>query len=122
MKRGTVIKADHARWVRYPSCGTLLVVGIGPPISWVRNAGPARRDSLVHRLRDFFAPGEYVPAPWQDDLGWHEPPVDPANHWSGEASGGFGQDGYSAHKYYRVHCKFRKILTIKPENIKSIDW
>lgn len=122
MKRGTIIEVDHARWIRYPSGSTYLVAGIGPPTEHHIDARPAASGGgFVRHLRDFWARGEYIPAVWQDETGWHQPGDEnerAAPHMN--ASGPISE--YSAHRAWKQHCRFTRILTMNPDNIESIDW
>jgi len=131
MKRGTVIKADHARMVQYPTGRSYLVVGVKPGLyeTEMASASLSKNGSFVRRLRDFYAPGEYIPAPYQDETGWDEPlgGETPEGWHAVEAynsrpCGGRGPGGYSAHRYYIKKMKFEKIMTINPENILGIKW
>lgn len=119
MKRGTVIKADHARLVRTSPNTSMLVVGFGPgKFSYITTkSGNSLSTPLVRMMRDFYYPDRYEPTPWQDETGWHEPGIRP-----GLGSGGNGPDGYSVHRNCVATRKFRHIITIIPDNIRSIQW
>ena len=112
MKRGTVIRADHARIVTYPSGNKVLVVGIGPGTHTYHSSSVGTRGApLVRKLRDFYAPDRYEPAEWQDSTGW-----DNGEDW------GDGDVTYDAHRECYTTKKFATILTIRPHNIASIEW
>lgn len=109
MKRGTVIHADHARFVTYPSGVKMLVAGIKPALveSVTTNSDGGANTPLVRRLRDFYTPQRYEYASWQDETGWDVPDED---GW------------YSAHRDCIYGKKFKKVLTIREHNIESIEW
>lgn len=115
MKRGTVIHGDHVRIVTYPGGKKYVIVGIKPGIitymaGAVGHAGGSV--PIVRRLRDFYGPERYVPAPWQDETGWD---LESEQYDDGTFY-------FDAHRDCVHTKKFRKILTINPDNIASIDW
>ena len=124
MKRGTVIEADHVRMVKTKTGKTIVVVGIGPgryeKVHRYNNPG-----GIVNRLRDFYSPHKYVPTPYQDqatgadleggcencERNYLECLAAPCEHPSYQ---------YDLHRVLITCPLFKKILTIKPENIESI--
>jgi hypothetical protein len=130
MKRGTTIKADHARIIKHPITGTqILVFGQGPG-TYLRHWGnsPIRiRFSIIGKMRDFRGPGRYVPSAShirssrQDETGWSEP--DPEARPSGRTSSSWGgPDGYDAHRAYEFDDRFSKIMTANMSNVENIRW
>jgi len=130
MKRGTIIRPNHARFVIYPSGNTILVAGFGkgsgPIVSDSGNFNS--NDSVVRKLRDFFGPPTYLNCEWQDPSGWHEPLLDDDgleawyHDYNTVGTGGVGPDGYSAHKQYAINPRFDRVITIRKHNIQSIEW
>ena len=124
MKRGTVIEADHVRMVKTKTGRTILVVGIGPgryeKVHRYNNPG-----GIVNKLRDFYGPHRYAPTPQQDqatgaDLEgtcencqrhYLECMKDPCEHPSYY---------YDLHRILITYPLFKRIITIRPENIESI--
>jgi len=114
MKRGTIIPVHHHRVVVSPTTGEQIVVaGISPGrYRMVVTGGYSIKRHWFHRLRDFWAPGMWIPCVravrggWQDETGWSEP----------EEEGG----PYDASRDYELVRKFKKILTIRAKNIKEI--
>jgi hypothetical protein len=124
MKRGTVIEADHIRMVKTKTGRTIVVVGIGPGRyeKVHRNNSPG---GIVNKLRDFYGPHRYVPTPNQDQS-------------TGEDLGGVCEGCgrgyiecmnnpcerpdyyYDLHRILITYPLFKRIITIKPENIESI--
>jgi len=112
MNRGTVIRANHARFAKYPSGNKIFVAGINPGrfsrITQSASHIVSQKTPFVLWMRDFYEPYEYVPSPEknQDENGWAEP-----------------NDGYyTTHRQCMYVKKFKKILTMNPNNIKSIQW
>lgn len=114
MKRGTVIPVHHYRIVVSPTTGEKIVVaGIDPGrYRIVVTGGYSVRRQWLHRLRDFWAPGTWIPnvaaveGGWQDETGWSEP----------EEEGGH----YDASRDYQLTRKFKKILTMRARNIRDL--
>jgi hypothetical protein len=124
MKRGTVIKADHARIIKHPVTHSLILVFGQQPgdyETWHGNRAQIMK-SLTSTMRDFTGTGYYIPtetprygaakpgqnrpAP-QDETGWCEPDED-------------GQ--YDAHRDFMRQKKFKVIMTANMENVASINW
>jgi hypothetical protein len=124
MKRGTVIEADHVRMIKTPAGKTILVVGIGPGRFDVEC--PSNNPThVVGKLRDFYAPSYYVPSKGQDpDTGIDlEGTCESCQRHYTECM----RDPCADPKYYydlhRILVKiqlFKKILTMRPNNIASI--
>jgi hypothetical protein len=122
MKRGTVIKADHHRIVKVPSfegfSDTRVYVGIGPGLYRYTSASASFivGAQFVHKLRDFYGKSVYVPNPhWIEDgdidaTGWREMTEEEIED----------KDYWHIKKSVLVTKKFKKILTMNPENIKEI--
>jgi len=107
MNRGTSISAHHCRIVKEPKTGLdWIIVGIDPGKYSQKIIG-GYKVKFWHQLRDFFAPGDWVPGGRCDETGWCEPEFD--GH-------------YNATRDYVQHRKFRKILTIIPRNVKELKW
>jgi|3_EtaG_2_1085321.scaffolds.fasta_scaffold02338_10 coenzyme F420-reducing hydrogenase delta subunit len=106
MKRGTVIPVHHFRKIRGGRGGAVIVAGIDPGEYIQYHDGSHGDGRRVGKMRDFYAPGHWIPSSWQDETGWCEP----------HAADG----GYDARRRFAQVKKFRKILTMNEENIRSI--
>jgi len=112
MKRGTVIPAHHVRAITTPRGRRIVVAGLKPGrYEHIYTAGYNPSRNLTHKLRDFYAPGEWVPdvsmvkQGYQDETGWSEPEAD---GW------------YSAKRDFLLRRKFEKVLTMNAENVLEI--
>jgi len=112
MKRGTIIPVDHYRIVMHNDMEFLLA-GIGPGrFKVIVSSGYSHRRHWMHRMRDFWAPGQWIPhvraveQGWQDETGWSEPDE-------------YGN--YDAMRDFELIRKFRKILTMHPQNVAKIE-
>lgn len=125
MKRGTIINADHVRLVTSPTGRKVLVAGIDPGrnevICQCHTAG------FVKSLRDFYAPPRYIPDISQ---GQNEDGVDLTGicvncdrHYLECMDKPCEEPGYAydLHRQYVVTRLFRKILTMDPKNVASVD-
>ena len=139
MKRGTIINADHARWL---ANGKYLAVGIEPGLfeeEHHKRDPRQRQKSALKEARDFYAPPRWGnwDAANQDETGWSHPSCwnCGAGRWSVRLPGHFPPlpaDGtpccdnpklhYNAGKKFITRKKFKKILTIRKENIANIEW
>lgn len=113
MKRGTVIPVYHHRIVASPVSGEKIVIaGIDPGRYRITvTGGYSKRKHWPHRLRDFWAPGRWIPSNRevergkQDETGWAEPDE-------------YGE--YDATRDYELVRKFKKILTMRLVNVQEI--
>lgn len=96
MKRGTVIEADHVREVRKKNTGEVfLVVGFGPIVGPTTKGRAASSRKLIYNLPDFIR--------W-----W----------WKNKVEGR-EEMFYSGLRYKK---RFKKIITINPKNVASLDY
>jgi hypothetical protein len=125
MKRGTVIEADHVRMVKTKTGKTIVVVGIGPGRFEKIHRYNNNLGGVVNRLRDFYGPHRYIPTPQQDKA-------------TGEDLGGVCENcgrgyiecmndpcerpdrSYDLHRILITYPLFKRIITIRPENVESI--
>lgn len=114
MNRGTLIPVHHARKALSPNSGEpWIIAGIDPgKYERIYEGGYPAVGPWFHKLRDFYGPGQWIPCRryvergWQDETGWFE-----AN-----------EDGsYDATRDYMIIKKFRKILTMKEDNVRTIE-
>jgi len=112
MKRGTLIPVHHVREVRNPFTGTMWVIAGIDPGRWQRVYKGHFPNSWYFKLRDFYLSREYHPDSYlvqhgyQDETGWSEP--DEYGH-------------YCADRELRITRRFRKILTMNRENVKTLE-
>jgi hypothetical protein len=108
MKRGTVIPVHHFRKIRGRRGGAVIVAGIDPGEHVQHYLGSVTSGGLtVGKMRDFYGPLYWAPSWWQDATGWD----DRSRH---------GGEEYDAKRIPTQIRKFRKILTMNEENIRSI--
>jgi hypothetical protein len=120
--RGVTIHADHARWIRGNGGHVFLAIGISPGEYQTRpryNCRGAKNSPLAHE-RDFYLPKKWEPARWQDASGWDEPICQ--NCKKNPCECGNPLPGFNAHRQAVRRCRFKKIITIQRENVKSVTW
>ena len=102
MKRGTIIKADHARYYKLNSGTTILVAGIGPGRHRRIKYGSSTT-GVIKNLRDFYYKDEWITS--REAAQWNPTHV-------------VGKESMAC---IRIQ-KFNKIFTMNPENIANVEW
>jgi len=124
--RGVEIKADHARWFKAKN-HIFLAAGLDPTVieQVARNSG-----GVLRQARDFFAAPRYLPTSRQDQgTGWADLKCSKCKFpkYMHDLDG-LPCDGYEPGTRYDAHrlClkrqRFRKIITIRKENVRSVQW
>jgi hypothetical protein len=123
-RRGTVIRADHARVVSLPSGAKMLVAGLRPGRYQQIHTG--HNGSFVKRMRDFYGVPRYIPTQNQassgDDLDgecrechrhYQECMDEPCSYPCYD---------YDLHRNYITTRLFEKIITMYIDNVRDIKW
>jgi hypothetical protein len=128
--RGVEIKADHARWMKGRNDKVFLAVGIGPASISSKPKGQNWNYGILSKARDFFAPPKYEAVNKTDSEGNYirrcaTCRLYPDAHELGHPR---ACDNYTPSRKYNAHKKliktrkFRKILTVQKENVRSFKW
>ena len=128
--RGVEIQADHARWIKGRNGKIFLAVGIGRATLSSKPKQQNWNYGILSKARDFFAPPQFQSVGATDSEGNYITRCKacglyPSLHVAGHprACNNYTPGGkYNAHKKLIKTRRFRKILTIHKENVRSLKW